>query len=37
VRYEQIYSNKLPPETMKPPRPQGGDGLGIGPAGGRGQ
>ena len=34
VRYDQIYSNKLPPETMKPPQPQGGDG---GAGGGRGQ
>jgi hypothetical protein len=33
VRYDQIYSKKLPPETMKPPQPQGGDGGG----GGRGQ
>ena len=29
VRYDQIYSNKLPPETMKPPQRQGGGGLGI--------
>lgn len=37
VRYDQIYSNKLPPVTMKPPQPQGGGGLGIGPEGGQGQ
>jgi hypothetical protein len=38
VRYDKIYSNRLPPETMTPPQRQGGDGLGIGPAGGgRGQ
>ena len=30
IRYDQIYSNRLPPETMKPPQPQGGGGLGIG-------
>jgi hypothetical protein len=42
VRYDQIYSNKLPPETIKPPgRGQGGGGQGAGagqaPAGGRRQ